>query len=476
MSGKATKSPPNAGAIRRRLRHLIGDGGCGTLVGGASPPQLYHYPGTMVPCVLANLLEAMASDIDRLGGWALDPFVGSGTSLAEAMVLGRPFLGVDINPMAVLISKVRAGPFHLTEFELAAERVAVRAEMDRGGRRKVASPCVSKWFRADVALTLSRLQRSIMREHNCVVRRFLWVVLAETARRSSNARLSTVKLHMRPAVEADRVIDSIGLFRISARRAIEGLTVFAARLSGASLLRRERYVGHVRLICANFLEPKPLELAKDCSLVITSPPYGDNRSTVPYGQASFLPLQWVPPDELRMHTGADAPKNAYETDVDSLGGRPSLSARRLQAATSCSPTLQTTLDALEGQPRDRAVRVGSHAADLNMAIGSLAQLSPVGAIQIWTVGDRTVGGRRVPLTRIVEEMQIAQGLQVVCRITRSLPEQRRAPSRSPLAPHMGHETTLVFVRNTQTCVSRPARIGAVEGMVSGWGTPLGEAR
>src|SRR5713226_6334098 len=41
----------------------------------------------------------------------LDPFAGSGTTLLEAQRSGLDFVGVDLNPIAVLISRVKtAGP------------------------------------------------------------------------------------------------------------------------------------------------------------------------------------------------------------------------------------------------------------------------------------------------------------------------------------------------------------------------------
>ena len=67
----------------------------------------YHtYPAKFIPQLAARLIR----ELTRPGQWVLDPFMGSGTTLVEAKVLGRPSLGVDINPVAHLISLSKTRP------------------------------------------------------------------------------------------------------------------------------------------------------------------------------------------------------------------------------------------------------------------------------------------------------------------------------------------------------------------------------
>ena len=64
----------------------------------------YHpYSAKYIPQIPNRLISAFSEKDDLI----LDNFVGSGTTLVESKVLGRNAIGVDINPLACLISKVK---------------------------------------------------------------------------------------------------------------------------------------------------------------------------------------------------------------------------------------------------------------------------------------------------------------------------------------------------------------------------------
>ncbi len=68
-----------------------------------SPEYLIHKYWSRKP---ANVVRAFIEKYTRQGDLVIDPFCGSGVSIIEALRLGRSALGIDINPIAGLLTKV----------------------------------------------------------------------------------------------------------------------------------------------------------------------------------------------------------------------------------------------------------------------------------------------------------------------------------------------------------------------------------
>jgi hypothetical protein len=63
----------------------------------------YRYPARFSPLFARSVIEAFTEP----GEVVYDPFMGGGTTLVEALSLGRRALGTDINSLAVFITKVK---------------------------------------------------------------------------------------------------------------------------------------------------------------------------------------------------------------------------------------------------------------------------------------------------------------------------------------------------------------------------------
>ena len=74
----------------------------------------YHrYPAKFIPQIVSRLAEKYT----KVGDFIVDPFGGCGTTLVESKVMGRPSIAVDINPVAVLITKAKITPINPNKIE-----------------------------------------------------------------------------------------------------------------------------------------------------------------------------------------------------------------------------------------------------------------------------------------------------------------------------------------------------------------------
>jgi hypothetical protein len=199
----AARPAPAAAAHRTRERRALSHvGGAVELEGGSDEERhalasalavepdeaaisahvhgFHSYPARLHPETARRLIEELSRPGDRV----LDPFCGSGTVLVEARLAGRAALGVDVNPLAVELSELKAnGPGAPWTRRLVpvAKRVAEHADERRraraGATRRYGETDVAL-FAPHVLLELDGLRDGIDRAENPDVARALLLVLS----------------------------------------------------------------------------------------------------------------------------------------------------------------------------------------------------------------------------------------------------------------------------------------------------------
>lgn len=396
--------------------------------------ELYQYPAMMVSSMQGILLEAV---VDQRGGQPVvyDAFVGSGTTLVEAVRLGCPFVGCDINPLAVLLCQVNTGEAAGLDVEQAVGCVAGQA---RGDQRKATEtgPWLQKWFRPDVADRLSALRRAIRTEPDIRVRRLLWVSLSEVVRVSGNMRLSTPKLQTRPQHDLQRAIDPVSAF-------VRTAEANAAKIRRqAAALPRQPDVWLTRADTRSHRWPDRCEPA---GVLITSPPYGDNHTTMPYGQHSFLPSKWIDLADIDDDLNPDLLSTSKTLDTRSLGGSRRIDADKVARAAERSGSLRTLLIDLADE-REPWQRVAAFFVDLDQAFAAALSHCAPDAHLVLTVGDRTVARRHVNTTAIISELLQSRGAAPVAGYERSIHRNKRMARRNEYASTISSERVLIMRR------------------------------
>lgn len=403
---------------------------------------IFQYPAMMVPVVQRRLLAAVvkaqpgATDL-----W--DPFVGSGTSLVSAMHFGMNVYGNDVNPLAVLISRTRTA--RETDFSIAevASRVVDEAKADGSGQIETDLKNLDKWFKPDVTTELSRLRRAIRNIPTLWSRRFMWVTLAETVRLTSNDRTSTYKLHARPQEEIEqRDLSPIEIFAELASQNAKSFAAFRGALKREGRLNQLTYANEAKIHLAD-ARTTSAGLGDGFHLLMTSPPYGDNRTTVPYGQHSYLPLNWIDLNDIDEAVDATTLRTTHEIDRRSLGGPSRPNKAAVEQLYSASISLRNFAEAMPDAPVDAKTRLNRFYVDFQHSLNSIKDRMAPNGYMIWTVGNRSLAGRQVPTDKILTELFESLGCTLVTSLTRTIHHKRMA-RRNASSSTMGEEHILLL--------------------------------
>lgn len=95
----------------------------------------YRYPARFSPIFVRAVIEEFTEPGDTI----LDPFLGGGTTLVEGLVLDRKVIGVDINPIAVFVSKVKSTPLSKSQLGHARKFAEQYSALERAIHKGAAS-------------------------------------------------------------------------------------------------------------------------------------------------------------------------------------------------------------------------------------------------------------------------------------------------------------------------------------------------
>lgn len=407
---------------------------------------LIHYPAMMVPNLQGSILAAIKESSPN-SQTVLDPFVGSGTVLVESMNLGLDFYGVDINPLAVLSCLAKSGPYFIDAFTDKAADLVSKIRADGITRHEAIFLSRDKWLEPNVALGISKIARNIKSVDELWARRLFWLALARVIRSCCNSRNSTYKLHIKKAADINAEADPFKAFIETIEAYKKHLKDQIAEWSGKGILKQGRYQKSVHIAAGD--STSTLGAAGQMfDVIMTSPPYGDNKTTIPYGQYAFLPLQWIPTEDISPAIEAGVLANTHALDTASLGGSAKKATDRAEVLRSEFESIRRYLDKLSSKGSG-IKRFGAFFGDLNPCVEQICNSTRHGGYHAWTIGSRHIEGIRVPMEEILEEMLDKQGMDTIGRIHRSIHAKKMA-ARNNLSSTMNTEIIVLAKKRKKT--------------------------
>jgi DNA modification methylase len=393
---------------------------------------VHPFPARMAPGIALDIVAQAKTSLR-----VLDPMMGSGTVLAVARSKGHHAIGIDIDPLAVLISRVWTTAVNPTEAKEKAVEVLDRARTifatlpTRNAYPSHADDetrgFIAFWFDPYARRQLVSLALAISHVRDVVIREVLWCGFSRLIiTKQSGASLAMDLSHSRPHKSFEKApVKPFDKFLLAVDRVVANC--IDNRSSGRGPATRT-HEGDARAL--------PLGNAS-IDLVLTSPPY---LNAIDYFRCSKFSLIWMgySVSELRQlradSVGAEACRKAIMDDAE---------IRNVVAELKLRPKLGV---------RDEAL-LWRYIDDMRGALREVSRVLVPGGKAVYIVGENTIKGTFVRNSVAVAAVAELAGLRLSERQTRALPANRRylpPPSKgsrvATMDTRMRREVVLAFTR------------------------------
>ncbi len=393
---------------------------------------IHPFPARMAPGIA---LEALGDSKTPLR--VLDPMAGSGTVLAVARAKGHRAIGVDLDPLAVLLAGVWT---RTVDPEVVTEKAAEVLDRAKAASRSLSSGSaypvgsdedtrkfIRYWFDDYARGQLAALSGAISRVRDEATRDVLWCGFSRLIiTKSAGASLAMDLSHSRPHKEFTTApVKPFNRFLAAVQTVVANCPQTGTAPVGPLAVVRH---GDARKLSID---------AGSIDLVLTSPPY---LNAIDYMRCSKFSLVWMGynVDRLRGIRG------------ESVGAEAS-SAEALE-----TPWVQALIKQLGLKPklstRDTGL-LARYVLDMGGALSEVSRVLKAGGRAVYVVGDSTVRGTFVRNSAIVEAVAEMHGLKRHDKRSRALPANRRylPPPRkgadsATIEGRMRREVVLAFAK------------------------------
>jgi len=250
---------------------------------------IHKFPAKFFPELPRYLIQKYSEP----GEYVLDPMCGSGTTVLEALLSKRIGIGIDIDPIALLITKVKTTPIVSESLETASTLLEQQVQkLDNAAEYNPILPEFhyrDKWFRSFVLRELGIIRDSILtiREHTDIshmddIVDFFQVIMSSIIRDVSNADPHCTRTVLRKKVRK-KILPGDTL-----KKFFQRLTHQINEMKQLSEILNESEYFHTLLPGGTALAS---ELRDDSiDLAVTSPPY---INAVDYPRTHQLEMYWL---------------------------------------------------------------------------------------------------------------------------------------------------------------------------------------
>ncbi len=356
---------------------------------------IHPFPARMAPELVREALKFVPT-----GGRVLDPMCGSGTVPRAVVEAGHKCVGVDIDPLAVMMSQVWTSRLDPETIIVDAADLIQKAESLHPSTVQRPTDLetrefISYWFAAKQEDELARLT-TVLRRYDAPTKPALMIALSRIiVSKEMMASLARDTSHSRPhRVAEENDFDVYAGFRRAAQLV-------------ARRLRPERIVGEasIRLGDARTLDGIG---DNEFDLVLTSPPY---LNAIDYIRGHKLSLVWM----------GYVMASLRKTRASNVG------AERIMPRHPNSPKISPYVSRADGST------IGSrhlgwirrYAVDMEAVLRQVYRTVKKSGYVVMVLGNSFIRGDRVNNAQLIEALAIGNGFRIQSRRIREIPARRR---------------------------------------------------
>lgn len=354
----------------------------------------YHrYPAKFLPNLVKKLIEEYTKEEDTIA----DMFAGCGTTLVEAKVHGRKSIGVDISPVAELITKAKTSPIDPQKIIYRYKIIISKLQdFDEAKFKQINfHKRIDYWFNDNHKYKIAFLYDIILATRNERVRDFFLVTLSHILKNCSRWLQSSTK----PQVDPSKIsTDPFLSFKLHAKKMIKGNESFFNQLAESKYLDTS---------CVINLEDARNTSMRDCSIdaIITSPPY---VTSYEYADIHQLTAYWY----------------EYISDLKKFRKNFIGTFHSLNKVTNCKSTLaQGIVDKLLENNNRTAQEVANYFNDMHNVAIEMKRVLKIDGYVCLVIGNTTFKGVKVKSAEVFAEILLSLNFKIVDVIKRSIPHK-----------------------------------------------------
>ena len=390
--------------------------------------KFHKYAGKFIPELPQWALRSLRPGRDAI---VLDPFVGSGTTLVEASLYGVSAIGIDVDPLARLIAKVKTTPLEPSKLERATSAILGDLATARAVGRRPEIPTLYHWFSPTAVEALASIRGLIDRhEDDPDLHDFLTICFSSIVRRASNADNQTMKTYV-SHTHHKVPEDARQLFRATLVDYSRRLEAYSARRSAEAQVAVRGDLD-ARTLAAGWDE---LSLPS-VDLAITSPPY---IKSVDYMYNQMAELFWIGD---RWGIATQPQQNDFKRKYMGTD-RPAAAIQGLSASHAV-PEVSVWVNRIAEQNPKLAKVADRYFSDTVSHFRNMSRVLRPGAPYVYVVGNSVLAGVSVPTHQLAAACARASGFDLSVCFGYEIQNKHMRFPRGGNGGHVVHDWVLVF--------------------------------